>query len=74
MFGVDAEPNGLSPIENNYTTTSHLIMSSMLETLVVFDKDQQTQPYLAESITPTNLASKWTIKLKPKKFHRRGRR
>ena len=40
---------------------SHLIMSSMLETLVVFDKDQQTQPYLAESITPTNLVLKWTI-------------
>jgi peptide/nickel transport system substrate-binding protein len=37
---------------------------------VVFDKDQKTQPYLAESITPTNLASKWTIKLKPNiKFH-----
>jgi len=42
-----------------------LIASSMLETLTVFDKDAHWQPYLAESLTPSNLASKWTIKLKP---------
>ena len=70
VFGIDAEPNGLSPVTNNFATNSHLIMSSMLETLTVFDKDQHAVPYLAESLTPTNLASKWTIKLKPNiKFH-----
>jgi ABC-type transport system substrate-binding protein len=65
VVGIDAEPNGLSPVQNNFATDNMLVMSSMLETLVVFDKDQHTQPFLADSFTPSNLASKWTIKLKP---------
>jgi peptide/nickel transport system substrate-binding protein len=65
VFGIDAEPNGLSPVQNNFAINNMLVMSSMLETLMVFDKNQQTQPFLADSVTPSNLASKWTIKLKP---------
>jgi peptide/nickel transport system substrate-binding protein len=70
VIGMDAEPGGLSAVSDNFAMNAHLIMSSMLETLTVFDKDDRAQPYLAESLTPTNLASKWTIKLKPNiKFH-----
>jgi ABC-type transport system substrate-binding protein len=65
VFGIDAEPAGLSPVSNNFATSAQLIASSMLETLTVFDKDAHWQPFLAESLTPSNLASKWTIKLRP---------
>jgi ABC-type transport system substrate-binding protein len=65
VYGVDGEPAGLSPVANNFDTSAQLIASSMLESLTVFDKDAHWQPYLAESLTPSNLASKWTIKLKP---------
>jgi peptide/nickel transport system substrate-binding protein len=65
VFGIDAEPNGMSPVQNNYATNNMIVMSSIFESLAVFDKDQKPQPYLADSFTPTNLASKWTIKLKP---------
>jgi peptide/nickel transport system substrate-binding protein len=65
VFGVDAEPAGLNPAANNFSTSNMMIASSVFETLTVFDKDQKTQPYLAESLTPEDLAAKWTIKLKP---------
>jgi ABC-type transport system substrate-binding protein len=65
VFGVDAEPNGLSPVQDQFASNNMLLMSSMLETLTVFDQDGKAQPFLARSITPDATATKWTIALKP---------
>jgi ABC-type transport system substrate-binding protein len=65
VLGIDAEPSGFNPVQNQYATNNMIVASSIFETLTVFDKDQKVQPYLADSLTPSNLASKWTIKLKP---------
>jgi peptide/nickel transport system substrate-binding protein len=65
LFGVDAEPASLNPVSGNFSMQNELVANSMLEPLMMFDKDQKAQPYLAESMTPENLASKWIIKIKP---------
>jgi peptide/nickel transport system substrate-binding protein len=65
VFGIDAEPAGLSPAGNQFATSSMLVASSIFESLTAFDKDAKAQPYLAESLTPDNLATKWTLKLHP---------
>jgi peptide/nickel transport system substrate-binding protein len=65
VMGMDIEPNGLNPVSNNFSTSGMLVASSVYETLTAFDKDQKAEPFLAESVEPSDLAAKWTIKLKP---------
>jgi peptide/nickel transport system substrate-binding protein len=70
MFGIDAEPDGLDPTSNELPYDGHLLVSPMLETLTVFDDTGAPKPFLAQSIEPKNLATLWTITLKPNiKFH-----
>src|SRR5262245_17835679 len=49
-FGIDAEPDGFDPSASQLAVHSHLIASSMIESLATFDADKNPQPFLAESI------------------------
>lgn len=70
VFGVSAEPDGFYSPVNQFAATSVLMGSSMIETVTAFDADGSVKPYLAESMEPTDLAAKWTIKVRPNiKFH-----
>src|SRR5262245_12209940 len=46
-FGVDAEPDTLNVINAQWAYNGHLIGSSMVETLTVFDENRVAKPYLA---------------------------
>src|SRR5262245_42151448 len=70
VIGLDAEPAGFDPATSQYASQSHAVASSMVEAVMAFEADRTPKPYLASSVEPSDLAAKWTIKLKPNiKFH-----
>jgi peptide/nickel transport system substrate-binding protein len=70
VFGVNAEPDGFNPSNSQFTIASHLIASSMLESLTAFDASRTAVPYLAERFDSSDGGATWTIVVKPDiRFH-----
>ncbi len=65
-YGLEAEVDGLNPTVSALTAPSGLVMASaVFDTLAAFAADQSVVPYLAESLTPNDDFTKWTVKLRP---------
>ncbi|WP_334143925.1 ABC transporter substrate-binding protein [Rhabdothermincola sp.] len=62
---VGAEPDGLLPITARWSLEGNLIASSIYDTLMTFDEERNLVPHLAESMTPNDDGTVWTIKLRP---------
>lgn len=61
VFGLEAETDGWNPIVNRWAGSGHYVASALFDPLATIDADGNTVPYLAESITPNDDATVWTI-------------
>ena len=65
-YGLEAEVDGLNPTVSALTAASGLVMASaVFDTLAAYASDKTVVPYLAESFTPNDDFTKWTIKFRP---------
>jgi peptide/nickel transport system substrate-binding protein len=62
IYGVEAESDGYNPWHNRFAPSGTEIALTIYDPLAAFDVDHNTQPYLAESMTPSADNKTWTIK------------
>jgi peptide/nickel transport system substrate-binding protein len=69
-YGLEAETDGLNPTTNRFAIAAYMMGGAVFDRLALRDKGLEVKPYLAESITPNDDYSVWTVKLRPGiKFH-----
>ena len=64
VIGVPAESGGYNPAMNQWTDSGNLVGSSVLEPLAAVGEDSLAKPWLAESWTPNETNTVWTLKLR----------
>jgi len=65
VYGLAAETNGWDPTTSQWGPWGLTVARTFFDTLTVFDEDGEIHPYLAESFTPNDDYTSWTIKLRP---------
>lgn len=60
-FAVEADSDGYHPINNRWSIAGNYVGSSVYEPLMVENGDGTLSPWLAESVTPNDDATEWTI-------------
>ncbi len=67
VVAVPAETNGWNPSINQWADAGSMVGSSVMEPLVILDKEGNPEMYLAESITPVDGTDfkEWTVTVKP---------
>ena len=63
-YALEADVDGLNPVSSALSAPGLLMGVAVFDTLAVFDDADQWQPYLAESFTPNNDFTVWTMKLR----------
>ncbi|MFN8038174.1 MAG: ABC transporter substrate-binding protein [Acidimicrobiales bacterium] len=63
-YGLEAETDGFNPTVNRWAISGTQVGLAVYDPLVALDVDGKGQPYLAESLTPSNDYKTWTIKLR----------
>lgn len=64
IVGLDAESEGFNPTDNRMAVAALTVSRAVFDPLVLIGDDFQPKPYLAESLTPSNEARTWDIKLR----------
>jgi peptide/nickel transport system substrate-binding protein len=65
VVGTSGEVNGFNPLTSQWSGPAYQIGRTVLDPLVVMDRDGSWQPYLAQSITPNADFTVWTFELRP---------
>jgi peptide/nickel transport system substrate-binding protein len=65
VYGIEAETDGLNPTANNFAIAAVIMGRAVFDPLMQFDEEGVAQPWLAESMTPNDDCTEWTIKLRP---------
>ncbi len=65
VYGLAAETNGWDPTFSQWGPWGLTVARTFFDTLTVFDDQGQIHPYLAESFTPNEDFSSWTVILRP---------
>ena len=60
-YGVEAETDGFNPAVNRWAISGFMVANAVFDPLAAYDADYQAQPYLAESLTPSEDFLTWTI-------------
>jgi ABC-type transport system substrate-binding protein len=69
-YGIEAETSGLNPTSDRFAASAYLMGNAVFDPLTRLDADGNYSPWLAESVTPNDDFTEWTIKLRPGiKFH-----
>jgi ABC-type transport system substrate-binding protein len=69
-YGVEAETSGLNPTSDRFAASAYLMGNAVFDPLTRLDEDGNYSPWLAESITPNDDYTEWTVKLRDGiKFH-----
>ncbi|HQZ33129.1 MAG TPA: ABC transporter substrate-binding protein [Ilumatobacteraceae bacterium] len=64
VIGMDAETPGLDPIYSSNGRSGQTIGSAIYDTLTAVDASMNVVPFVAESVTPNEDATVWTIELR----------
>ena len=64
VFGTESDSSGWNPTVDRWDATGTEIGVSVYDALAQFDENFQAQPYLAESFTPNDDATVWTVKVR----------
>jgi ABC-type transport system substrate-binding protein len=64
VYGIGAESDGWNPTTNAWGPDGVQVSRSVYDPLAAYDADGAVQPFLAESITPNDDATEWTITLR----------
>lgn len=65
VYGTEAEVDGFNPVSNRWAIAGHTVAQAVYDPLTALDADGVAQPYLAESLTPNDDFTTWTIVLRP---------
>jgi len=65
VVGTYGDVDGFNPLKNQWSGPAYQIARSVMDPLVVMDRDSHWQPYLAKSITPNADFTVWTFELRP---------
>jgi peptide/nickel transport system substrate-binding protein len=60
--GLNAETNGWSPSQSQWAGSAYIVAGAIFDYLAEYDTDGVAKPFLAESITPNDDFTVWTIK------------
>ncbi len=63
-IGIEAEVDGINPTGSALSQPGLLMANQVFDSLVRFNTDDQWVPYLAESLTPNDDFTSWTLKLR----------
>lgn len=63
-YAIESDTDGLNPGSSAFDAAGFVMASAVFDTLAVFDENDQWQPYLAESFTPNEDFTVWSIKLR----------
>jgi ABC-type transport system substrate-binding protein len=71
VFGLSAETDGFNPASSRWGPSAYNVARAMYDPLTVVDLDGVAQPYLVESIEPSEDLQEWTITLRDEevRFH-----
>jgi peptide/nickel transport system substrate-binding protein len=72
VIGTSSEVDGFNPLKNQWSGPTYQIGRTVLDPLVVMDKDNHWQPYLAKSITPNADFTTWSFELRPGVYFHNG--
>jgi ABC-type transport system substrate-binding protein len=65
VFGVEAEEQGFDPATARFDETGVLYARTVFDPLTIIAADGSVQPYLAQSVTPNEDYSVWTLTARP---------
>ncbi len=65
VYGVEAESDGYNPWKNRFAAAGTEVGLAVYDPLAAFDANDNTQPYLAQSLTPSADNMTWTITARP---------
>jgi len=63
-FGTESDSSGWNPTVDRWDASGTIIGVSVYDPLAAFDENYQIQPYLAQSFTPNDDFTVWTVKLR----------
>jgi len=63
--GLNAETNGWSPSQSQWAGSAYIVAGAIFDYMAEYDTDGVAKPFLAQSITPNEDFTKWTIKTRP---------
>lgn len=64
-YGLEADVDGLNPTSSSLSSPGLMMANAVFDNLATFDTDDNWQPYLAESFTPNDDFTQWTVVLRP---------
>lgn len=65
IFALEAETTGWDPTLDRWAVSGHQVGQTVFDQLATFNTDSEVEPYLAESFTPNDDYTEWTITLRP---------
>lgn len=69
-YGIEADVDGLNPVSSALSAPGLFMANMVFDTLAAVDNDGNAVPYLAESFTPSDDFTSWTVKVREGiKFH-----
>ena len=63
-YGLEADVNGLNPSSSALAASGLMMANAVFDTLAVYDENGVSTPHLAESFTPNDTLTTWTMKLR----------
>ena len=64
-MALEAESTGWQPCVDSHSEAGTMVMMAIYDPLVARADSGEEEPYLAESVTPNDDLTKWTVKLRP---------
>jgi peptide/nickel transport system substrate-binding protein len=64
-FGLEADVNGLNPTASSLSSSGYVMSRAVFDPLVAATPDNGWAPYLAESFTPNDDFTEWTLTVRP---------
>lgn len=65
VVALDNESAGFNPTNDPWSNGGHNVAKTIFDSLATYDAEGKVVPYLAESITPSEDSTVWTITLRP---------
>jgi peptide/nickel transport system substrate-binding protein len=65
VYGLEAETSGYNALEDRWAIAGNLTSGVIYDPMSAYDAEGNIQPYLAESFTPNDDYTSWTVELRP---------
>jgi ABC-type transport system substrate-binding protein len=63
-WGLEAEPDSMNSAFGQWASSGHFVASAVFDPIATIDENGEAVPYLAESLTPNDDFTEWTIALR----------